>query len=132
MEERGYVGPFEGSKPRQLLINHRGEDTAADILRLNAVHPQEAVEHGRVFVGTAPGLDGDLCPHEERLSVKDPQRDVGVADVHCQEHSRRLRAGAALLQETAALLPSIELTGRSEECLGRTSAGAMRSGPEGR
>lgn len=39
-----------------------------------------------------------------------------------------LRAGAALLQETAALLPSIELTGRSEECLGRTSAGAMRSG----
>ena len=39
-----------------------------------------------------------------------------------------LRAGAALLQETAALLPPIELTGRSEECLGRTSAGAMRSG----
>lgn len=39
-----------------------------------------------------------------------------------------IRASAALLKETAALLPSIELTGRSEECLGRTSAGAMRSG----
>ena len=39
-----------------------------------------------------------------------------------------LRAGAALLQETAALLPSIELGSGEDACLGRTSAGAMRSG----
>lgn len=39
-----------------------------------------------------------------------------------------LRAGAALLQETAALLPSIELGSGEEACLGRTSAEAMRCG----
>lgn len=39
-----------------------------------------------------------------------------------------IRSGAALLKRTTALLPSIDLTGPEESCLGRTSAGAMRCG----
>ena len=39
-----------------------------------------------------------------------------------------IRASAALLKETAALLPSIELGSGEEDCLGRNSAGAMRCG----
>ena len=39
-----------------------------------------------------------------------------------------IRASAALLKETAALLPSIELGSGEEACLGRTSAEAMRCG----
>lgn len=39
-----------------------------------------------------------------------------------------IRAGAQLLKETAALLPSIELGAGEDECLGRNSADAMRCG----
>lgn len=39
-----------------------------------------------------------------------------------------IRAGAQLLKETAALLPSIELEAGENECLGRNSADAMRCG----
>ena len=39
-----------------------------------------------------------------------------------------IRASAQMLKETTALLPSIELGGGEEACLGRSSAGAMRCG----
>lgn len=39
-----------------------------------------------------------------------------------------IRLSAQLLKETAALLPSIELGSGEEDCLGRSSAGAMRCG----
>lgn len=39
-----------------------------------------------------------------------------------------IRAGAGLLKEATALLPSIELGGAEAECLGRNSADAMRCG----
>lgn len=39
-----------------------------------------------------------------------------------------IRSSAALLKEAAALLPPIELAGAEEDCLGRTSAEAMRCG----
>ena len=39
-----------------------------------------------------------------------------------------IRASAQVLKETTALLPSIELGGGEDACLGRNSAGAMRCG----
>ncbi len=39
-----------------------------------------------------------------------------------------IRSSAQLLKEATALLPSIELGDREEDCLGRNSAGAMRCG----
>ena len=39
-----------------------------------------------------------------------------------------IRASAALLKETTALLPAIELAGPEEACLGRSSAEAIRRG----
>ncbi len=39
-----------------------------------------------------------------------------------------IRSSAQMLKETTALLPSIELGGGEEDCLGRNSAGAMRCG----
>ena len=39
-----------------------------------------------------------------------------------------IRLSAQMLKETTALLPSIELGGQDDACLGRSSAGAMRCG----
>ena len=64
--------------------------------------------------------------------------DAGtVTTIVAVDHSRAylggcifpgIRASAQALKETTALLPSIELDGGEDACLGRNSAGAMRCG----
>ena len=117
------LGVFRGAELRMrakisVQTRRSADEYAAilyDLLRMRQISREEI--GGCILSSVVPELTGLVEEAARTVTGTVPVR-VGPG----------IRQGAAVLKDTAALLPSIELGSCEESCLGRSSADAIRCG----